>query len=900
MANMWWACTVLVLCSAFGRGHDGPRLSLERLQPHGGFAHPSSSPVRFTFAPIIGKRRGVVMQGFWLHVSRRGHEVFNRTFTTQLPVAEVQLLPGRYQWQVQWFSTDGEVSDPASSDVVVADSGGDVWTGIPWMGANDTNEYEAQFDLSGSQSDQVELLVTTLGFGYVQINGQDVSQDILSYAGWTRTDRRVLYRNYEVTKLLNSTAGGHLFVALGCGYRCDPKGRFPSYKDPAEGSQDTVPKVFRLQMRINGRLAFHTGTPGAWRRRQGPVTQDSVYDGEVYNPRAVGPWVPSESLPVTHGPPGAMVAASFPGVQVTRVDHPISITAPAPGVHVVDFGSNVAGVCQISVPQAATVMLKHGEVLQHTAMPLKKIDPSRVYFDNLRSAAANDTLILDGPIQNWRPRFTYHGFRYVEVYGFPGQLTAEFIERLVMNTALPDRVNVTLSDEVLQAIHMGSKGVQRSNLMQVPTDCPQRDERLGWMGDASLSAASLLAHWDYNHMVSAFLDSMVDEMGTDGSLPDVVPFQRFGGRPADLSWSAAFLENLWQLWQKDGDLKPAQKHWDSVKAHVSSLNATYTAAGNVTKLPQSYGDWCPPPRTPGGQATETPPAGFTSAVSMLRSVQQAADLGTALGGAAAKDVESMITWHKNMLGAFHEGYYNPVNKTYANGVMATYVLPLAIGAVPATELQAVSQGLLKYIADHGNTWTGGIITVRFLFDVLHDVGAAATALSMLQKKDYPSYGYMYFNAYEPANESMWEVPDAPNRGPGMNSRAHHMYSSVGHYLTARVAGISVSRGHHVEMVVGQLSQVNASVATDFGAVQFSWSRQPSLTVEVTVPVGILAYLFVPVADGTMRLRSFDGQPFGEGLHSVVAGSGKYRRFTVPSGAHTMAVEREAVSGEFIV
>ncbi|CAE7713246.1 pebA [Symbiodinium sp. CCMP2456] len=100
------------------------------------------------------------------------------------------------------------------------------------------------------------------------------------------------------------------------------------------------------------------------------------------------------------------------------------------------------------------------------------------------------------------------------------------------------------------------------------------------------------------------------------------------------------------------------------------------------------------------------------------------------------------------------------------------------------------------------------------------------------------------------------------------------------------------------MVVGQLSQVNASVATDFGAVQFSWSRKPSLTVEVTVPVGILAYLFVPVADGTMR--SCDGQPFGEGLHSVVAGSGKYRRFTVPSGAHTMAVEREAVSGEFIV
>ncbi|CAE7618777.1 unnamed protein product [Symbiodinium natans] len=843
------------------------------------------------------------MQGFWLQISQRGREVLNRTFTTPLPHAELHLLPGRYRWQVQWFSTAGEVSEVASSDVVVAD-GDDVWTGIPWMGANDTNEYETTFDFHAGKTDQVELLVTTLGFGYVQINGHEVSQDILSYAGWTRTDRRVLYRTYEVTQLLNATAGGRLLVALGCGYRCDPKGRFPSYKDQPEGFHtDTVPKAFRLQLRINGQRVLHTGTPGAWRRRQGAVTLDSVYDGEVYNPRAVGPWMASEALPLAHGPRGTMVAASFPGVQVTRIDHPLSITQPADGVHVVDFGSNVAGVCQISVPQAATVTLKHGEVLQHSAMPLKKVDPSRVYFDNLRSAAANDTLVLDGPIQNWRPRFTYHGFRYVEVYGFPGQLTADLIQRLVMNTAVSDKVNVTLGDEVLQAIHMGSKGVQRSNLMQVPTDCPQRDERLGWMGDASLSAASLLAHWNYKSMVSAFVDSMVDELGADGSLPDVVPFQRFGGRPADLSWSAAFLENLWSLWQ-EGELKPAQTHWESVKAHVSKLRATYAAAGNITKLPQSYGDWCPPPRTPGSKTSEKPPAGFTSAASLMRSVRQAAELGTALGGSAAKDAEAMHDWHQSMLREFHAGYYNPVNQTYANGVMATYVLPLAIGAVPATEVPAVSRGLLKYIADHGNTWTGGIITVRFLFDVLHDIGAAATALSMLQKKDYPSYGYMYFNEYEPANESMWEVPDAPYQGPGMNSRAHHMYSSVGHYLTARVAGISLSQGHHVKMVVGQLDQVTASLGTDFGTVHFSWSRKPTLVVEVVVPVGIVAHLLVPVSDGSVIFRSCDMQCDDLRSH-VDSGSGKYVRFSIPSGAHTLAAEISiassgVASGELMV
>ncbi|CAJ1377695.1 unnamed protein product [Effrenium voratum] len=800
-------------------------------------------------------RQGVVMKGFRLRVGAKAVEL-----TSGLPAAELSLQAGRYRWSVQWWTPEDEASEEVFSEVVVAEKE-DVWEGVPWVGANASNEYQAQVNLG--VAGPVELLVSTLGFGYVLINDQEVSQDVLSYSGWTRTDKRVLYRTYDVTKLLNASGGGDIFVGLGCGYRCDPHGRFPVYKDGAD-PQDVTPKIFRMQLRAGGRTVFHSGS-GGWRGRQGPVVEDSVYDGEVYVPAAAGAWSAASTVP---GPRGAMVPATFPGVQVTRVDRALKITEPAAGVFVVDFGSNVAGVCQLSVPQAATVTMKHGEVLQHAHMPDVKVDPSRVFFGNLRSAQANDTLVLSGPVKNWRPRFTYHGFRYVEVYGYPGTLTADSIQRLVLNTALPEKANATFSDEVLQAIHLGVKGVQRSNLMQVPTDCPQRDERLGWMGDAALSAETFLTHWGYKDMAAAFLDSMSDELGDDGSLPDVVPFQRFGGRPADFSWSAAYLENLWGIWKVEGDLAPAKNHWTGVKSHLGFLQKQYQSSGGMTSLPQSYGDWCPPPRTPGKGDKETPPKGFTSAAALLRSVAQGAELAEAQGQAEAK---TWRAWHQKMLQEFHAGYFHDSNKTYANGVMATYVLALATGAVPDDQKPAVVKNLLKYIADHNNTWTGGIITTRYLFDVLHDNGAADLALSMLTRKDYPSFGYMYFNEFEPAKECMWELPDAPFQGTGMNSRAHHMFSSVGHYLISRLAGITLEK-QRAKLVVGALEHSFSSVGSDFGDLQLAWSRTDRLQVQAHVPVGLVADLYVPSRDGELRLLGCSGEegpsPSRAVLHGV--------------------------------
>lgn len=887
-------CGLSLLLWSIVQSQASAALSVSRLHPDGSYPMAADVPTRFTFAPEASGR-DVHMARFSLWVRRGGLVVVERNVSTPDPILELSLSPGRYVWGVQWWSPVGEASTTTESGLVVAPRG-DAWDGVPWLGAADANEFRAEVNLGGQGQDgDTELLVATLGFGYVTVNGLEVSDDVLSYSGWTNTEKRILYRTYNVTALLNTTRWATLRVGLGCGYRCDPQGRFPQYKGtPTVRSHDSLPKIFRLQLRDSGALVFNSGSPG-WMVRRGPVVEDSVYGGETYIADGAGPWTPALALPEGFGPKGTMVPATFPGVQVTRKDAPVTIWQPALGVHVVDFGSNVAGVCSISVPTAANISLKHGEILQNGPY---MSNPSRVFFGNLRTAEAQDRLVTGGPIKDWRPRFTYHGFRYVEVYNYPGILDSGSIRRLVLNTAVQERTSANFSDEVLEAIHVGSKGSQRSNLMQVPTDCPNRDERLGWMGDVSLSIESMLLHFDMVPMVADFVDSMVDEMDENGSLPDTVPFQRYGKRPADLSWSSAFVAVLLAI-LKDGDERPAQKHWRAVMSHMGYLHLEYVRSGSIKRSREYYGDWCPPPATPGGHGTaETPSRGFAAAFSFVRTVQQAAEIGQALGGAAAKEARNLSLWAQSLRDEFHTSYYHTSERRYDNGAMVTYVLPLTLGAVPPGEKDAVFQNLVAKVKASNGTWTGGIINNRFLFDVLHENGAAAIGLSMLQLKTYPSYGYMYFNEYEPARECMWEIPDAPYQGTGMNSRNHHMYSSVGHYLLTGVAGLRRTSSRELAATVGELAHAAVRVQMARGEARFSWARASGLLhVELHVPVGMQAHLHVSddvgsslqAAGGQFRLEAMEGvldvrslDVDGLRFLRVTVGSGDFKFSTAPA------------------
>ena len=370
-------------------------------------------------------------------------------------------------------------------------------------------------------------------------------------------------------------------------------------------------------------------------------------------------------------------------------------------------------------------------------------------------------------------------------------------------------------------------GAQRSNLMTVPTDCDQRDERLGWMGDANLSGESMMLNFDMPGFFRHFIELMTTEMDKDGSLPDVVPFVRFGNRPGDVSWSGAYVNWFYLLWKYDDDLETTKKHLGSILDQLDNIKMQ--AKAGLKNMHTPYGDWCPPPKKMGDGQGPKPSSPYTSAFSYLAMIRQVQELAEALGN---KTLSADLTIQFNDVSKeFNDAFYSPTNNSavYDNGLQTALVLPLSLGIVP-DKIRAESALInsIKGLQGHYNT---GIIGFRWLFDALSDMGEHNTALNILSKTDYPSIGYYFANGEEPATENLWELPDANREGTGMNSRNHHMWSSYSSYLIRKVVGISQhhqSNGYwDLELRPGyftDLSSASGILRLKQGSVKLSWKK----------------------------------------------------------------------------
>jgi len=411
--------------------------------------------------------------------------------------------------------------------------------------------------------------------------------------------------------------------------------------------------------------------------------------------------------------------------------------------------------------------MRHGEILQHEGLPDIKgrVNATEPYFGNLRTAKATDTFISDGKTSSYTPSFTYHGFRYVLVSGFAG-LTAADIELQHFASAVPLKVSTAFpSSPTIAAIQRLALGAQRSNMMTVLTDCDQRDERLGWMGDADLSADTILTNYDAKAFLAADMQSMQDETDADGSLSDVVPNVRFGGRPGDPSWTAALPQLAFTISKYCGDLAPAKAAWPKLVLHMSHY-ATLAKASKSKWPPTKYGDWVPAPFPAGKQANAVKPSRpYTSAFAYVKVTQMMVELGTKLG----EDVSAYKTLLTTLEAQFKADFYHAGNNTFDTGIETGFSLGLALGQSlhNTTDAKAFAN-FLSVVKAKKMHETTGIIGGKFFYSTLAAGGQAETALTVLEKTDYPSYGYMFANKQEPATENMWELMDANSEGTGMN------------------------------------------------------------------------------------------------------------------------------------
>lgn len=440
----------------------------------------------------------------------------------------------------------------------------------------------------------------------------------------------------------------------------------------------------------------------------------------------------------------------------------------------------------------------------------------------------------DAAGETYHPSFTYHGCRYVEVTGL-ASLTVDDIEYHHFHTLNGNKAKTTFSSATVTAIQKMSLGAQRSNMMTVPTDCDQRDERLGWMGDADLSAEAMLINYDCGAFLQMFLKNMDSEIDPDGSLTDVVPFVRYGSRPGDPSWTAAFIEVAYQLWKQDGKAGLPKMYWDRIMLHLSKF-AEMAKKDQSKWPPTEYGDWVPPPYPRGKQIAggPKPDREMTSAHAWMGNIQSVIEMATAIGETAT--AASLKATLAKLTAQFNDEWLHP-NATYGNNVQSTFSLPLSLGIVPANVKSQVEDNMVKNV--DGGHWPGhittGIIGGKYLFQALADAGHKDVALKILETTDYPGFGFMFSNTMEPATENLWELMDGPYEGVGMNSRNHHMWSSVSTYLVKTLAGLDQAKSstgyQHLVLTPGEMpgeeqrggmSAASATLALARGDASIDW------------------------------------------------------------------------------
>lgn len=788
---------------------------------------------------------------------------------------------GGYYWKVRVWDEEGrptKFSEPGYWEMGLLSPGDwqGEWIGYPagWPGRGLYFHYSFPIDKKVLSA---RAYVSGLGYYELHINGQRVGDHVLD-PGITAYNKRVLYSTYDLTSALKSGLNG-IGVIVGNGWYGSPK----------------------LLLQLNVTFTDHTqksfftsgmhANPSDWQVTGSPVLENSVYNGEIYDARlekagwdqpVEDPAVPQDrterwfySVPVDP-PGGKLVSQRTEAIKVVETLRPRAISEPSPGIFVFDAGQNLAGWAELRVQGMAgtRVTLRFAETLN----PDGTVDQR-----NLRTARATDEYVLRGGNEEvWEPRFTYHGFRYVQVEGLPRKATIENIRVRVVRSALSDAGSFLSSNELVNRIQKMVWWTEASNLHSIPTDCPQRDERMGWMNDLTVRLEESLYNFNGALFYSQFADDVEDAQGANGAITDTVPW-KFGNQPAD-PVDESYLLLGWLLYQQYGDVDILRRHYDGFRAWVD-----YLASRSPNNLIDYgyYGDWSPPAAfsEPGTPESRNTPRLFMSegyyyyALCMLSKMAAAID--------KPEDAQHYQQLSTEVLKAFNAKYWDAKKGGYASNNQASDSFGLYLGAVPAGNEDRVVGNVEKDVEEQGWHLTTGNLATKYLLETLSEHGKAGTAFRIATQRTYPSWGYMLDNGAT----ALWERWENLS-GEGMNSHNHPMFGSVSSWFYKYLAGINpdplgpgFKRSIIHPRVVSGLDWVKATHQTGYGLLAVDWERHgATVDLSVTIPVNTTATVFVPSAAGRQVL--VDGKPAAKtaGIRFLSTGSNA-QIFEVTSGSY---------------
>jgi alpha-L-rhamnosidase len=743
---------------------------------------------------------------------------------------------------------------------------------------------------------RARVYVSGLGYYELRLNGQRVGDRVLD-PGWTTYSKRVLYSTYDVTDQLKRGRNA-LGVILGNGWFNPLPLRLFGRINLREYLTVGEPRlILQLVADFTDGTSQTIVTDESWKVGNGPILRNSVYLGEVCDARKEQPgwdkpgfndaaWQPAA---IATEPLGPLHAQDAPPIRVTRVLQPVKLTEPKPGVHIFDLGQNFAGWVRLRArgPAGTRVKLRYGELLHpdgtlngmtSVCTQIKQGGPDYRY-DGIgapKTAWQMDEYILNGEGEEiYTPRFAFHGFRYVEVTGFPGQPTLASLEGLRLNSDVTPVGSFACSNKRFNRIQQMVLWTLLSNLFSVESDCPHR-EKLGYGGDIVAAGEMAMLNFGMSRFYAKAVEDLADAVRPNGGFTETAPYvgisdEGLGDDSGPVGWGTAQPFLLWHLYQHYGDKRLLEENYEAAKRWLALLRSR-APDGILDNGISDHESLVPKPRA------------LTGTAFYYWNARLVASIARALGRQSdAAEAEALAEAIK---AAFNLKFLQPGTGRYDTASQACQAFALYLDLVPPAEQERALAVLVRDIEDaHAGHLTAGIFGTKFMLHALADSGRTDVAFQVVNQSTFPGWGYMLEHGATTLWEH-WEFSD------NTYSHNHPMFGSVSEWFYRELAGINPAPDAvgfdkivFRPQPVGDLTWVKASYDSVHGKVVSEWRWDAGkFNLRVRVPVGATATVILPAKDGTPVTEN--GRPLeqasgvkrltGVSGHAVVAiGSGQY-------------------------
>jgi alpha-L-rhamnosidase len=719
---------------------------------------------------------------------------------------------------------------------------------------------------------RARLYATALGGYEARLNGHKVGDGVLAPES-TDFRTRALYRTHDVGDLLR-TGDNVLGAIVGDGWFASPFGfldmRYAFGPPPRRFSA-----LLDVEHTDGSRTRVQTDGQG-WRLAPSPVVLSEIYDGETYDARleqagwdAPGfdddSWTPAR---LGETPPCRLAAHAAPPIRAIQTLKVRKVSEPAPGLRILDFGQNVTGWCRIKVkgPAGTAVKLRFAEALR---------PDGTLNTTSNRRALQTDTYVLRGDPagETFAPRFTFHGFRYVEVTGWPGPFSAEAVEGVVLHTDAALTGAARIDHPLIQAIWRNTLWSQRGNFLGVPTDCPQRDERMGWTGDAQIFWDAAAFNMDVDAFTRRFMGDIRAGQSATGEMPDTAPFWALGQNTP--GWADAAVILPWTVWRRYGDTAVIDENWTAMDRWSRRLIQTNPDHVWRHGRGMDYGDWLSVDAR--SRSDVTTPKELVSTAYWAWSTELLSRMARASGRTA--DAARLEALRAAIGAAFAREFVHP-DGGVGNDSQTSHILALRFGLVPTALRRASADRLAADIRRRGTKLSTGFIGTPYILDVLAEHGHADLAYGLLLQTDLPSWGYQVGQGAT----TVFERWDGLKDGVVTGSLNHYAFGAVCGFIWRRVIGIdALEPGFKAiafrPLVDPRLPGAAGTYESAMGRIACAWRRTAGgLAVDVAVPANATARVELPAGnDAVIREggRAIRLAERGDGVAVIEVGSGAY-------------------------